>query len=79
LRSHPNCPQEHLRVASLLPFAEAQFYQLQRKPNKNEGQRLEQAVDEAAEVQAEAVAGALPVLECLDVLGIPKASQQVLP
>ncbi|MDQ2598354.1 HAD family phosphatase, partial [Pseudomonas aeruginosa] len=62
LRSHPHSPAEHLRDASLLPFAEAQSFLLQRKPNKNERQRLEQALDEAAEEQAEAIAGAVALL-----------------
>ncbi|MFU1922789.1 hypothetical protein ACM6PT_37440, partial [Klebsiella pneumoniae] len=40
LRSHPHSPAEHLRDASLLPFAEAQSFLLRRKPNKSERQRL---------------------------------------
>ncbi len=34
LRSHPHSPAEHLRDASLLPFAEAQSFLLQRKPEQ---------------------------------------------
>ncbi|MBG6516767.1 HAD family phosphatase [Pseudomonas aeruginosa] len=79
LRSHPHSPAEHLRDASLLPFAEAQSFLLQRKPNKNERQRLEQALDEAAEEQAEAIAGAVALLESLDEQRIPYAWQDELP
>ncbi|MEQ6658849.1 HAD family phosphatase, partial [Pseudomonas aeruginosa] len=79
LRSHPHSPAEHLRDASLLPFAEAQSFLLRRKPNKSERQRLEQALDEAAEEQAEAIAGAVALLESLDEQRIPYAWQDELP
>ncbi|MBH8758844.1 HAD family phosphatase, partial [Pseudomonas aeruginosa] len=79
LRSHPHSPAEHLRDASLLPFAEAQSFLLRRKPNKSERQRLEQALDEAAGEQAEAIAGAVALLESLDEQRIPYAWQDELP
>ena len=79
LRSHPHSPAEHLRDASLLPFAEAQSFLLRRKPNKSERQRLEQALDEAAEEQAEAITGAVALLESLDEQRIPYAWQDELP
>ncbi|MBG5119462.1 HAD family phosphatase [Pseudomonas aeruginosa] len=79
LRSHPHSPAEHLRDASLLPFAEAQSFLLRRKPNKSERQRLEQALDEAAGEQAEAIAGAVALLKSLDEQRIPYAWQDELP
>ncbi|EQL40031.1 phosphatase/phosphohexomutase-like protein [Pseudomonas aeruginosa VRFPA03] len=79
LRSHPHSPAEHLRDASLLPFAKAQSFLLRRKPNKSERQRLEQALDEAAGEQAEAIAGAVALLESLDEQRIPYAWQDELP
>lgn len=52
---------------------------MRRKPNKSERQRLEQALDEAAEEQVEAITGAVALLESLDEQRIPYAWQDELP
>ncbi|MFV3370210.1 HAD family phosphatase [Pseudomonas sp. NY15435] len=78
-RTCPDCPPERLASALALPPQEALELALGRRAEPQERSRFQAALDDAAQVHAEATPGALDALQALHQRGVPCAWLDELP